>query len=79
LPCPRGKRTLLEIIGAPENFIDSTTAFGTTGDTEKGSVSSRKKIKRQRHAGREIDSPVEGEAVLGDRGINHYEDTEWRE
>jgi hypothetical protein len=64
------------------------TAYGTTGDTEKGSVSSRKKIKRQRLAGREIDSWVvvrpggsrrEGEAVWGERGINHYEGTEGRE
>jgi hypothetical protein len=29
--------------------------------------------------GWEIDSSVEGEAVLGDRGIHHYEGTEGRE
>ena len=45
--------------------MKNTTAYGTTGDTEKDSVSSRKKIKRQRLAGWEIDLLVEGEAVLG--------------
>jgi hypothetical protein len=41
------------------------TAYGTTEDTEKDSVSSRKKIKRQRHLGVGNRPLVEGEAVLG--------------
>jgi hypothetical protein len=45
--------------------MKSGTAYGTTEYTEKDSVSSRKKIKGQRLAGWEIDSLVEGEAVLG--------------
>jgi hypothetical protein len=31
--------------------MKNRTAYGTTGDTEKNSVSSKKKIKRQRHRG----------------------------
>ena len=55
------------------------TAYGITECTEKDSVSSRKKIKKQRLAGWKIDSLVEGEAVLGDSGIDSYEGTEGRE
>jgi hypothetical protein len=79
---PKGWRKSLEglfIIGTVKSFMKNGKAYGTTEDTEKDSVSSRKKIKRQRLAGWEIDSLVEGEAVLGDRGIHPYEGTEGRE
>jgi len=46
------------------------TAYGTTEDTEKDSVSSRKKIKSRDIAGWEIDSLIEGEAVFG--GLRDY-------
>ena len=59
--------------------MKNATAYGTTEDTERDSVSSAKKIKGQRLAGWEIDSLVEGKAVLGDRGITPYEGTEGRE
>jgi hypothetical protein len=51
--------------GTVKSFMKNATAYGTTEHTEKDSVSSTKKIKRQRLAGWEIDSLVEGEAGLG--------------
>ena len=53
--------------GSVKSFMKNGTAYGTTEDTEKDSVSSRKKIERQRDiAGWEIDPLVEGEAVFGE-------------
>ena len=55
------------------------TAYGTTEYTEKDSVYSKKKMKRQRHRG--VGNRLVGRERLlwGDRGINHYEGTEGRE
>jgi hypothetical protein len=36
-------------IGTVKRFVENGTAYGTTEDTEKHSVSSKKKIKRRRH------------------------------
>jgi hypothetical protein len=65
-----GQRALIPLFslifnGTVKSFMKNGTAYGTTEDTERDSVSSGKKIKGQRLAGWEIDSWVEGEAVLG--------------
>ncbi len=51
--------------------MKSERTYGTTEVTEKHSVSSRKKIKRQRYREVENRIVVEDEVIFRDGGFNH--------
>jgi len=46
--------------GIAKSFMKNGRAYGTTEDTEKNSVSSRKKIKRQKQKHRKVQNRLVG-------------------